>query len=69
MDDETFPGYWTIQRGDIIIRGLCDCETATDHKLFRPFFPHISLVENGNVSIGCHISVASAIVRRQRRRS
>ena len=37
MDDETCPGYWTIQRGDIIIRGLSDLETATETELKRKY--------------------------------
>lgn len=33
MDEETYPAYWTIQRGDIIVRGLSDLKTATETEL------------------------------------
>lgn len=45
MDDDTFPGYWTIQRGDIIIRGLSGCDTVTETEL-KQNYPDVITVDN-----------------------
>lgn len=45
MDDETYPGYWTIQRGAIIVRGLSDLETATETEL-KQQYPDVVIVDN-----------------------
>lgn len=37
MDDEKFPGYWTVQRGDIIVRGLSELEEATETELKQSY--------------------------------
>ena len=45
MDDETYPGYWTIQRGDIIVCGLSDLEVATETEL-KQSYPDVVTVTN-----------------------
>lgn len=45
MDDEIFPGYWTIQRGDIIVRGLSELEEATETEL-KQSYPDVITVTN-----------------------
>lgn len=45
MDDEIYPGYWTIQRGDIVVRGLSDLEVATETEL-KQSYPDVVTVTN-----------------------
>lgn len=45
MDDATYPGYWTLQPGAIIVRGISDLETATETEL-REKYPDVILVTN-----------------------
>lgn len=37
MDDETASGYWTLQPGAIIVRGISDAAEATETELKRAF--------------------------------
>lgn len=37
MDDEKAAGYWTLQPGAIIVRGISDLETATETELKERF--------------------------------
>lgn len=43
MDDEKFLGYWTIQRGDIIVRGLSELEEATETELKQSYLDVITV--------------------------
>lgn len=45
MDDETYSGYWTIQRGDIIVCGLSDLEAAMETEL-KQRYPDVVTVTN-----------------------
>lgn len=45
MDDATYPGYWTLQPGAIIVRGISDLEVATETEL-RENYPDVILVTN-----------------------
>lgn len=45
LDDKKYPGYWTIQRGAIIVRGLVNLETATETEL-KQQFPDVIIVTN-----------------------
>lgn len=45
MGDEDYQRYWTIQRGDIIIRGLSDLEVATETEL-KQSYPDVIIVDN-----------------------
>lgn len=45
MDDAIYPGYWTLQIGAIIVRGISDLETATETEL-REKYPDVILVTN-----------------------
>lgn len=37
MDDETCAGYWTLQPGTLIVRGVVDLESATETELMKAF--------------------------------
>lgn len=37
LDDETCPGYWTLQPGAIIVRGVAGPEAATEAELMKAF--------------------------------
>lgn len=45
MVDEDYAQYWTIQRGDIIVRGLSDMETTTETEL-KQLYQDAVLVTN-----------------------
>ncbi len=45
MDDATYPGYWTLQPGAIIVRGISYLETATETEL-REKYSDVILVTN-----------------------
>lgn len=43
MDDETYPGYWTLQSGAFIVNGLSDLETATETELREKYLDVIQI--------------------------
>lgn len=45
MDEETYPGFWTIQPGSIIVRGLSELKTATETEL-KQKYPEVVEVTN-----------------------
>lgn len=45
LDDKSFSGYWTLQPGAIIVRGLVDIETASEIDL-KKSFPEVVTVRN-----------------------
>lgn len=45
MDDATYPSYWTLEPGAIIVRGISDLKTATETEL-KEKYPDVILVTN-----------------------
>lgn len=45
IDDKTYPGFWTLQPGAIIVRGLLDLEEATETEL-KKTYPDVIFVTN-----------------------
>lgn len=44
LSDEEFSGYWTLQPGAIIIKGLSDMETATETELDKTYADAIRIM-------------------------